>query len=80
MTLARFAEMIEKAEAELAPHRVCQYLYELADNFNGFYHANKIVSEPDEGKRNEWITVLQIVLAILTDGISMLAMEAPDRM
>ena len=80
LTLARFAEMIEKAEAELAPHRVCQYLYELADNFNGFYHANKIVSEPDEGKRNEWITVLQIVLAILTDGISMLAMEAPDRM
>ncbi|MBO4628055.1 MAG: arginine--tRNA ligase [Lachnospiraceae bacterium] len=80
LTLARFAEMIEKAAAELAPHRVCQYLFELADNFNGFYHANKIVSEPDEGKRNEWITVLQIVLAILTDGITMLGMEAPDRM
>ena len=60
----RFADMVEKAAAELAPHRVCQYLYELADNFNGFYHANKIVSEPDEEKRNEWITMLQIVLKI----------------
>ena len=80
LTVARFADMVEKAAAELAPHRVCQYLYELADNFNGFYHANKIVSEPDEEKRNEWITMLQIVLKIFGDGTGMLAMETPDRM
>ena len=80
LTIARFADMVEKAVAELAPHKVCQYLYELADNVNGFYHANKIVGEADETKRREWITILRIALAIFADGIAMLAFEAPDRM
>ncbi|MBO4766505.1 MAG: arginine--tRNA ligase [Lachnospiraceae bacterium] len=80
LTVTRFADTVEKAEAELAPHKICQFLYELADNFNGFYHANKIVGEPDEAKRNEWITILRIALAIFGDGIRMLGFEAPDRM
>ncbi|MBR5712871.1 MAG: arginine--tRNA ligase [Lachnospiraceae bacterium] len=80
LTVARFADMVEKAAAELAPHRVCQYLYELANNLNGFYHANKIVGEKDAVKQNEWISILRIVLAIFADGIGMLGMEAPDRM
>ncbi|MBP5462916.1 MAG: arginine--tRNA ligase [Lachnospiraceae bacterium] len=80
LTIARFADMVEKAAAELAPHKVCQYLFELADNVNGFYHANKIVGESDEAKKNEWISILRIALAIFADGIAMLAFEAPDRM
>ena len=80
LTVARFADMVEKAVAELAPHKVCQYLYELADNVNGFYHANKIVGESDETKKNEWISILRTALAVFTDGIAMLAFEAPDRM
>ena len=80
LTIARFADMVEKAAAELAPHKVCQYLFELADNVNGFYHANKIVGESDETKKNEWISILRTALAVFTDGIAMLAFEAPDRM
>ncbi len=80
LTLARFADMTERAAAELAPHKVCQYLYELADNFNGFYHANKIVAEPDPVRKQEWITLLRITLAVFADGIEMLGFEAPDRM
>ncbi|MBQ6660240.1 MAG: arginine--tRNA ligase [Lachnospiraceae bacterium] len=80
LSLARFADCVEKAASELAPHRICQFIYELADEFNGFYHANKIVGETDEAKRSEWITILRITLAVLSDCIGMLGMEAPDRM
>ncbi len=80
LTIARFADMVEKAAAELAPHKVCQYLFELADNVNGFYHANKIVAESDETKNNEWISILRTALAVFSDGIEMLGFEAPDRM
>lgn len=80
LAIARFTDSVEKACAELAPMKICQYIYELANCFNGFYHANKILSEPDEAKKAEWIILLQTTLLILDDCISMLAFEAPDRM
>ena len=80
LTISRFADSVEKAASELAPMRICQYIYELADCFNGFYHANKIVTETDEAKKAEWIALLKITLGILNDCIEMLAFEAPDKM
>lgn len=80
LTVARFADSVEKAVAELSPMRICQYIYELADCFNGFYHANKIVTEPDEAKKADWIALLKTTLGILNDCIEMLAFEAPDKM
>ncbi|MBO4484936.1 MAG: arginine--tRNA ligase [Lachnospiraceae bacterium] len=80
LTIARFSDNVEKAVTELAPMRICQYIYELADCFNGFYHANKIVTEPDEAKKAEWISLLKTTLGILNDCIDMLGFEAPDKM
>ena len=80
LTIARFSDNVEKAVTELAPMRICQYIYELADCFNGFYHANKIVMEPDEAKKAEWISLLKTTLGILNDCIDMLGFEAPDKM
>lgn len=80
LALSRFADSVEKAAAELSPMKICQYIYDLANCFNGFYHANKIVSETDETKKAEWIVLLKTTLHILEDCISMLAFEAPDRM
>lgn len=80
LTISRFADSVEKAAAELSPMKICQYIYELADRFNGFYHANKILTEPDEVKKAEWIVLCRTTLNILNDCISMLAFEAPDKM
>lgn len=80
LSIARFADSFEKAVAELAPMKICQYIFDLADRFNGFYHANKILTEPDEKKKAEWIVLCRITLNILNDCISMLAFEAPDKM
>ena len=80
LTLARYSDSVEKAVTELAPMRICQYIYGLADAFNGFYHANKIVTEPDETKKAEWIVLIKTTLGILNDCISMLGFEAPDKM
>lgn len=80
LALSRFSDSVEKAAAELAPMKICQYIYDLANCFNGFYHANKILMEPDAEKQAEWIVLLQTTLHILNDCISMLAFEAPDKM
>ncbi len=80
LTASRFGETLERAAEELAPHKLCQYIYELANHFNGFYHANKILGENDPVKKREWLTLLRVTLRILEVCIDMLAFDAPDKM
>ena len=48
--LAGFAPMIEGAWRDLAPHRICAYIYQVANDFNNFYHETKIISEEDKDR------------------------------
>ena len=80
LELARFNEMISQAYEEMAPHRICHYIYELANAFNSFYHNNKILTEKDEEKRASWIALITLVKNILLICVDLLGIEAPDRM
>ncbi|MCR5793582.1 MAG: arginine--tRNA ligase [Lachnospiraceae bacterium] len=80
LQLCKFNEMIDNAFKENAPHKVCQYIYDLANAFNRFYHENKIISETDEEKQASWIALIKYTLEVLNQGIWLLGIEAPDRM
>jgi len=80
MQLAQFNAMMEGAAKELAPHRVCAFVYELANDFNRFYHETKILTEQDEAKKAGWIALLTLTRDVMNDCISVLGFEAPDRM
>jgi len=80
LTCSRFNDVIEHAAEEMAPHKICQYMYQLADEFNGFYHENKIIAETDKQKQTEWIALILLVLKLLETCTELLAIEAPDRM
>ncbi|MBR3396264.1 MAG: arginine--tRNA ligase [Lachnospiraceae bacterium] len=77
---AQFSQAVDAAYEESAPHRICAYIYELANAFNHFYHETKILSEPDEQKKEGYIALLRLVRSILNAGIDMLGFEAPQRM
>ena len=80
LTVTKFAETINNAYRDSAPHRICQYVYELSENFNKFYHENKIVANEDDVQRNSWIKLIELVKNILNTCIDLLGFEAPDRM
>ncbi|MCR5674796.1 MAG: arginine--tRNA ligase [Lachnospiraceae bacterium] len=80
LQLTRFADAVESAAAELAPNRICAYIYELANDFNSFYHETKILSEPDESKKQSYIALIGMTMRILETGIDLLGFEAPERM
>ena len=80
LKLVGFNEMTQSAYEEKAPHKVCQYIYELANAFNGFYHETKILAEEDEEKRAGYIALLRVVLGVLETGCDLLGIETPDRM
>ena len=80
LVLARFNGALENAFDELAPHKVCAYIYELANAFNKFYHETKILGEEDEEKRAGLVAVLQLTKRVLETCINVLGFEAPERM
>lgn len=80
MALVQFNTMLQSAAEEAAPHRVCAYIYDLANAFNHFYHETKILGEQDEEKRKGLIALLVLTRDILETCIDLLGFSAPEKM
>ncbi|MDE6699262.1 MAG: arginine--tRNA ligase [Lachnospiraceae bacterium] len=80
LELSKFSSMIDTAYCELAPHKICAYIYDLANVFNSFYHENKIMTEEDADKQAGFIALLLIAKKALEISIEILGFDAPDRM
>lgn len=80
LQLARFSEMIAQAYEELAVHRICAYIYDLANIFNSFYHETKILSEENEERKRSYIALICLVKKVLETCIDLLGFTAPERM
>lgn len=80
LEVAKFNNVIETAFEELAPHKICAYIYDLSNAFNRFYHETKILSEENEDRKAGFIALLLITKRALEACIDMLGFEAPERM
>lgn len=80
LDLAGFGAMMENAFEELAPHKICAYIYQLSNDFNNFYHTTKILTESDLKKKEGWIALLNLTESILNTCIDVLGFSAPERM
>lgn len=80
LALTKFADVMEAAETEKAPHKICQYIYDVSNAFNGFYHDTKILSEEDMNKQRGYIALIVFTKNVLERCIDLLGIEAPDRM
>lgn len=78
--LCSFNAMMDSACEETAPHKVCAYIYDLANAFNKFYHETRILAEEDDKKQAGWIALLLLTKRVLETCIDVLGFEAPDRM
>lgn len=80
LELSQFHAMMEGAFEEIAPHKICAYIYDLANAFNKFYHETKILTETDDGKKAGWIALLKLTKEVLETCIELLGFSAPERM
>ena len=76
----KFNEMVENSFRDRAPHKVCEYIYELSNNFNKFYNDTRIISEEDEAKKASWLALINLVKNILETCLDLLGMESVERM
>lgn len=80
LELSRFNEMMESAYREMAPHKICAYIYDLSNAFNKFYHENRIIAEEDEKKQAGYIKLLEVTKRTLEVCIELLGFSAPSKM
>ena len=80
LEVAKFNEIIENATEELAPHKICSYVYDLSNAFNRFYHETKILAEEDQTKKAGYIALINLTINVLEQCIDLLGFSAPDRM
>ena len=80
LEVAKFNSVMEGAYEELAPHKICAYIYDLSNAFNRFYHETKILSEENEERKAGFIALLSLTKRVLEACIEVLGFEAPERM
>jgi arginyl-tRNA synthetase len=75
--LLQLPAVTAKAVAELAPHHICTYLYELTQQFNRFYEHNRIVGDDRQDIR---ATLVEAYTQVLKNGLNALNIPAPDKL
>lgn len=73
--ISEYPEVIEKATAELMPHHVANYLYELAQSFNRFYESSRVIGDTRELNR---LQLIKTYADVLKNGLGLLNIVAPE--
>jgi arginyl-tRNA synthetase len=80
MELVKFNSVAEQAYEEIAPHKICAFIYDLSNAFNHFYHETRILTEEDEARKRSWIELLELTREVLETSIDLLGFTAPEKM
>ncbi len=80
LRLLEFGSVVVQVGQTLEPHRLAGYLFELASAFTGFYEACPVLKAEDAAVRDSRLALCRLTLDVLTRGLSLLGIEAPEQM
>jgi arginyl-tRNA synthetase len=80
LKLGRLRETIDAVAADLAPHVLCTYLYELASDFMRFYESCPVLKAPDEASRLSRMRLCDLTARALSLGLGLLGIATIERM
>ncbi len=75
--ISEYPEVVDKATADLMPHYIATYLYELAQTFNRFYEHNRVIDDARQAMR---LHLVALYANRLQSGLLLLGITAPDKM
>ena len=78
--LCEYPAIVRNAGDNFSPAVICNYAYDLACDFNSFYHDLSILNEKDEQKRALRLLLAKNVAKVLASAMSLLGIEMPERM
>ena len=75
--MGEYSDVVDLATRQLEPHHICQYLFELAQEFNRYYERNRVVGSELQVHRAGLVAAYAQILA---DGLALLGIHAPDEL
>ena len=75
--MGEYSDVVDLATRQLEPHHICQYLFELAQEFNRYYERNRVVGSELQAHRAGLVAAYARILA---DGLALLGIHAPDEL
>lgn len=78
-TLAYFPEVVSQAAKHYEPHRVCNYMQNLAATFHKFYGNNKVVTENKE-QTESYLALISAVKITIKNALNLVGVTAPEKM
>ena len=78
--LSSYPQKVSEAAAALSPALIANYCYELAKEFNQYYHDTSILREPDRKLLGMRLSLISATARVLRAGMGILGIELPDRM
>ncbi len=80
LTLTEFPEVIARTIDLRAPNHIAEYSHVLAGQFNRFYDACHILSEPDANRQSSLLGIASWTLGVLQQLLDLLGIQVPERM
>jgi len=80
LALLRYPGTIDMVQRDLEPSRLCQYLYDLAVAFSGFYSSCPILKAEPESRRDGRLRLAELTARVLADGLGLLGIRTLERM
>ena len=78
--LRKFSETVSAAATDYSPALIANYCYDLAREYNQFYHDYTILGETDNSIRNFRLVLSRLTSEVLSTGMWLLGIEMPERM
>jgi len=80
LLLLRYRGVVRDVASSLEPHRLCTYLFELANAYSSFYETCPVLKAEPQDLRRSRLGLCRLVRRVLADGLDLLGIEAPTRM
>jgi arginyl-tRNA synthetase len=76
----KFPEIVEQAERKYSPNFICDYLFELAQNFNNFYEHLPVLKAETKDLKKARLDLVKALAQVLKNGLYLLGISAPEKM
>ncbi|MBB6118170.1 arginine--tRNA ligase [Nocardiopsis algeriensis] len=80
LKLLAFGGVVAQVGDLLQPHRLCAYLFDLAQTLTAFYEHCPVLTAPTEAERESRLALVAVALRVLVQGLDLLGVEAPEYM
>ncbi len=78
--LGDYPQVITEAASKKMPHRIPQYVFELAGDLHSFYNAEKVINPDDMERTQARIALIQAVRIVIQNALQLIGVSAPEKM